>query len=141
MPRCVGIFNLPALKTCLPSRWCLKHCYALQGRFLWHSIKAAHQWRYKESLKIGFVKRMIDEIKARKSLVFVRIHITGDFYSRDYIDKWAKIARRCSPIKFRTNTKRIDFLEYMKEVFPENVIVRESTDITRKHYGYYPPPA
>ena len=33
MPRSVGIWNLPALKTCTPSAWCKKHCYALQGRF------------------------------------------------------------------------------------------------------------
>lgn len=138
MPRCVGVFNLPVLKTCLPSRWCKKHCYGLQGRFLWHSVKESHEWRYKESLKIGFVKRMIDEITARKSLIFVRIHITGDFYSREYISKWAEIVKECSWIVFRTNTKRIDFLEYMKEVFPRNIVVRESTDVTRKHYGYYP---
>lgn len=138
MPRCVGVFNLPALKTCLPSRWCEEHCYGLRGRFLWHSTKASHEWRHKESLKIGFVKRMIDEITSRRSLSFVRIHITGDFYSRLYVDKWATIARECPWITFRTNTKRIDFLEYMKEVFPRNIVVRESTDCTRKHYGYYP---
>lgn len=31
MPGCVGIFNLPVLKTCLPSRWCEKYCYGLRG--------------------------------------------------------------------------------------------------------------
>ncbi len=137
MPRSVGVFNLPALKTCLPSRWCEKHCYGLQGRFLWHSVKASHEWRYRESLKKRFVRKIVGEICRRPSIKFVRIHITGDFYSREYIKKWAIIARGVPHLTFRTNTKRIDFLEYMREVFPSNVVVRESTDCTRKHYGYY----
>ena len=138
MPRYVGVFNLPVLKTCLPSRWCEEHCYGLQGRFLWNSVKASHQWRYEQSLKTDFVRKMVAEIRQRRSITFVRIHITGDFYSREYINKWAIIARARPYVTFRTNTKRIDFLEYMKKVFPKNMVVRESTDYTRKHYGYYP---
>lgn len=111
---------------------------ACGARFLWDCVKESHEWRYKDSLKKSFVNKMVTEIHLRSTLAFVRIHITGDFYSREYIDKWAEIAKRCRYIVFRTNTKRIDFLEYMKKVFPGNIVVRESTDVTRKHYGYYP---
>jgi len=138
MPKYVGIFNLPALITCTPSDWCRKHCYALHGRFIWGTIKAAHEWRYKQSLQNDFVSRMINEIKRRKNLKFIRVHITGDFYSSKYILKWAAIARAFPCIPFRTNTKRQDLLGFMIEELPPNFIIRESTDNTRKSLGLVP---
>lgn len=132
MPSSVGIFNIPALKTCTPSDWCKEHCYALQGRFVWKPIKKAHEWRYKESLKDSFPYKMIKEIKRRRSLKWIRIHITGDFYSKEYVDKWNIVARSFPEIIFRTNTKRQDLIPYMFATFPPNVVLRESIDTTRK---------
>lgn len=136
MPKTVGIFNLPALTTCLPSEWCREHCYALKGRFCWSNVKSAHKWHLRQSRRTNFVDKMVKEIKRRKFL-FVRVHISGDFYSEEYIAKWAAIARACSGVIFRTNTKRIDFLQFMKNILPGNFVVRESTDYTRKHRGFY----
>lgn len=138
MPSSVGIFNLPPLLTCKPSRWCREHCYALKKRFLWKRTKEAHRRRYKQSLKPSFVERMIDEIKHRPSINYIRPHITGDFYSKEYIDKWAQIAKAFPSILFRATTRRIDFLRHMKKVFPKNVVIRESTDPTRKGSGIFP---
>jgi len=138
MPSSVGIFNLPALFTCTPSPWCTKHCYALKGRFRWSCVKEACDWRYKQSLKKNFVEKVVDEIKHRPSIKYVWIHISGDFYSKEYIDKWAEIARNFPEIIFRTNTKRVDFLKYMKIKFSKNVVVRESTDPTRKSHNIFP---
>lgn len=137
MPKDVGIFNLPALETCLPSDWCREHCYALQGRFAWSNVKAAHQWRLEQSRKIDFVRRMEAEI--RKSYFrYIRIHISGDFYDKSYVLKWAMIARKFSHKIFRTNTKQTTLLRYMLQEFPKNVVVRESTDLTRLSMGVYP---
>lgn len=138
MPSYVGIFNLPPLLTCTPSSWCKEHCYALKGRFLWRCVKEAHLWRYGESLKSTFVEKMINEIKRSSTVRYVRIHIAGDFYSKEYIDKWVKIAKAFPDIIFRTNTKRVSFLKHMKKVFPKNVVVRESTDSTRKSTKIFP---
>jgi hypothetical protein len=130
MPTNVGIFNLPALKTCTPSPWCKEHCYALKGRFLWSPIKKAYAWRLKESKKDSFVYNMICEIK-RRHFNWIRVHISGDFYSKEYVDKWAIIAEHFPQIVFRTNTKRVDLLKYMKRVLPNNFVVRESVDNSR----------
>jgi len=132
MPSSVGIFNIPALKTCTPSEWCREHCFALQGKFIWKPVKEAHEWRYKMSLREDFRYRMIKEVRRRKSLKWIRIHITGDFYSKDYVEKWDVIARALPNIIFRTNTKRQDLLPYMFTTFPPNIVVRESTDESRK---------
>lgn len=137
MPKSVGIFNLPALKTCLPSDWCKEHCYALRGRFVWSNVKAAHQWRLEQSRQIDFVRTVEAEI-GKSYFRYIRIHISGDFYSKAYVLKWAMIARKFSHKIFRTNTKRIDFLRYMLQEFPENVVVRESTDVTQPSMGVYP---
>lgn len=141
MPTSVGIWNLPALTTCTPSPWCREHCYAMKGRFLWRTTREAHQERYLLSLGCNFVQWMVDEIGRRRSLVFVRIHISGDFYSSGYVLKWAEIARRIQEVnnvQFRTNTKRQDLLPLMKKIFPNNIVVRESIDPTRRPTGLYP---
>lgn len=138
MPSNVGIFNIPPLLTCYPSKWCKEHCYALHRRFLWPSVKKAMMWRYKQSLKKDFVSKMIEELKRRKSIKRVRIHITGDFYSEEYIYKWAEIAKNFSNIIFRTNTKQIRFFPLMKKIFPINVVIRESTDVSRPTTNTFP---
>ena len=140
MPNYVGIFNLPSGPqwTCTPSEWCKEHCYTRKGRFRWDSILQTHIWRYYQSQDETFVQKMIDEIRRRLSIKYVRIHISGDFYSKKYIDKWATIAHAFPDIIFRTNTRRVRFLKYMKKVFPSNVVVRESTDITRKSHKVFP---
>lgn len=138
-PKSVGIFNLPPLQTCTPSRWCKKHCYALFGRHLWPNVKKGQLWRYCMSLRTDFVQRMVNEIGRRKSLKYIRIHLAGDFYNREYVDKWAEIAEQYPQKIFRANTKRQDFLRYMKKRFPKNVVVRESTDPSRKKsLGIFP---
>jgi len=138
MPKCVGIFNIPPLKTCTPSDWCRENCYALKRRFTWKTILEAYEWRLQESKKPDFVTKMINELNRRKSITFVRIHITGDFYSSCYVEKWAEIAEHFPSIIFRTNTRRRDLLKLMFEVFPQNVVVRESIDITRNGGVYFP---
>lgn len=138
MPPSVGIYNLPPLKTCTPSDWCREHCYGLQGRFVWGIIKQSLRWRYRESLKKGFTAKMIAEIKRRKRIKYVRPHITGDFYSLEYLKKWLEIIIQCPDILFRVTTRRQDLLPYIKKHQPKNFIVRESTDITRKPLGLFP---
>ena len=137
MPKSVAIFNLPPLKTCTPSPWCRENCYGLKRRFTWHSVKKSLAWRYEESKKADFINKATNEIKKFR-VPFVRIHITGDFYNKEYIDKWATIARACPGIIFRTNTKRQDFLPYMIKIFPENIVLRESIDESRNELGLTP---
>lgn len=137
-PNSVGIFNLPPLKTCTPSKWCKKHCYALFGRHTWSNVRSGQEWRYKQSLRQDFVDKMVQEIKRRKSLKVIRIHLAGDFYSKKYIDKWIEIAIQLPDYIFRVNTKRLDFLKYLKKNSPRNLVIRESTDISRKGKGLFP---
>lgn len=132
MPRQIGIFNLPALKTCTPSVWCAHHCYATKRRYVWSNVVKAYQWRYQQSLRSDFIERMIKEIQRRSFITMVRPHISGDFYSEKYVRKWAEIADRLPQIAFRVTTKRQDFLPLMYRIFPSNIILRESIDNSRQ---------
>jgi ssDNA-binding Zn-finger/Zn-ribbon topoisomerase 1 len=138
MPPSVGIWNLPAIETCTPSPWCRKYCYACQGRFAWKNVREALAWRYRVSDRSDFASLMINEILRRKSIKFVRVHISGDFYNSYYVLQWSSIARQLPGITFRTNTKRQDLISLMKLHFPSNFVVRESIDETRKPTGLYP---
>lgn len=131
-PKSVGIFNLPPLVTCTPSKWCRKHCYALFGRHTWPNVNRGQIWRYDQSLRLDFVDRMIEEIERRKSLGVIRVHLAGDFYSKEYVDKWAEIAEAFPDKLFRANTKRRDLMRYMRKWFPCNMVIRESVDPSRK---------
>lgn len=138
MPPSVGIWNLPAVITCTPSQWCMDHCYAKKGRFIWTNVADALMWRYLESKKVEFVQNMVEELHRRQTIRFVRIHISGDFYSKEYVRKWASIARHFPDIIFRTNTRRQDLLPHMIKIMPENVVIRESIDNTRRPLGVVP---
>lgn len=140
MPPCVGIFNLPPLKTCTPSPWCRKHCYGLQNRFTWKNVKASSQWRFQQSKRKDFVNRMSDEIH-RRSFSYIRLHIIGDFYNEQYLVKWYDIIKQAPKhVLFRWTTRRQDLIPRMKQLFYDNqqVIIRESVDTTRIGTGKFP---
>lgn len=59
----------------------------------------------------------------------IRVHSSGDFYSKEYIGKWTAIAARCPETLFRTTTKRRDFKEEVLKLNAlPNFIIRESLD-------------
>ena len=84
----VGIWNLPPIRTCRPSAWCMEHCYAQRNNFLLPSVLKSLAWRFEQSQLPGFVSQMIAEMS---QFEFFRIHASGDFYSKAYIDAWSQI--------------------------------------------------
>lgn len=133
----VGIFNLPPKKTCTPTKWCLfgkngkPQCYALKNNFVWSNVVKALNWRLAQSKRKDFVKRLAKEINDKK-LKYFRVHAAGDFYSKEYIEKWAEIARSCPDTIFRTTTRRLDLKDAIMSLNKlPNFIVRESLDNCR----------
>lgn len=134
MGKGVYIFNLPPLKTCTPSSWCLgkdlgkPRCYALRNNFTFPSVIKSSEERYMLSHSKDFSHEMIEFIQ-KKNIKYFRIHSSGDFYSKDYIDKWIKIAKKCEKTKFRSTTRRRDLIDKIEELNNlSNVIIRESLD-------------
>lgn len=125
--RQVFAFNLPAPGTCKPTRWCAANCYAQSTRL----NKLHRKERYEISLSKEFPDLVIGEIK-KKKIKLVRIHSTGDFYSRNYVKKWMKIAENCPDTVFRTSTRRRDLTrDILKLNVFKNLVARESLDPSR----------
>jgi len=113
-----GIFNfdIPAyqsktgLITCPNAKTCIANCYARQGTYRFSNVAAKHEWNLEQALKDDFVQVMTQEIKKRK-VKLLRIHSSGDFFSRAYADKWLQIMTNCPEVNFYAYTKSWDLFE------------------------------
>jgi hypothetical protein len=100
-------WNLPAKSTCPgASEACKAVCYATKGFHVFKIVKRSQErnkklWRSKE-----WVDTMVQHITKRyKSIKAVRIHSSGDFYTKTYIQKWISIVKRCPWVKFYAYTR------------------------------------
>ncbi len=96
----ISIWSIPAVSTC-PGRSsiCEKWCYAKSGHFLLSAVKERLAWNYEQSLRSDFTKRMVDEIR-RKGVLVLRVHTAGDYYSKEYAEKWLEIMKQCPRVRF-----------------------------------------
>jgi hypothetical protein len=103
-------FGLEAGKTCPYKGDCQHECFAMVGNYVYQSVKNKQKERLKESKKKSFVDKICEEIKLL-NVGAVRIHDSGDYYSRDYLNKWIEIAKRNPDIVFYSYTKSIPFFK------------------------------
>lgn len=100
----IGIFNLPAVKTCPNCSKCAKSCYALKAERLYPSVKACREANLEATKLPTFVGDMVQLITKAKVMV-VRIHESGDYYSQTYADSWSAIAALLPHVRFYCYTK------------------------------------
>lgn len=89
----IGIFNLPAMFTCPNCKDCLEKCYARPPQERYPSCRVS---RFINLLAVMYhpnevAKNIVKQIRRRKIKV-VRIHESGDFYSKVYASMWVSIA-------------------------------------------------
>jgi hypothetical protein len=122
-------FGIPAflsstgLKTCPMAKDCVKGCYARQGAYLWGNVKNAYEERLALTLTDNFVPNMVlaIKLKSRKGMkLVIRIHDSGDFYSREYLEKWIQIMELCPDTYFYAYTKSVALLKQFERVLPTN---------------------
>lgn len=112
------IWNIPAVITC-PYRTalCEASCYALKAERLYPSVKASRLANYEASKADDFAVKMVytilkeTEKTPNKNIVF-RIHESGDFYNKEYLNKWLQVARYFEA----TQERHIVFMAYTKSV-------------------------
>jgi hypothetical protein len=96
-------FSIPAIKTCPgKTKFCSSVCYADKGYFKFH--EKIYNNNYEQSKHPDFIKTAIKDLKNIKPKI-VRIHVAGDFYDADYIEKWMQIVKACPEIKFYCYTR------------------------------------
>lgn len=125
-------FGIPAYKeesgclTCPMAKDCIRPCYANSGAYIWSNVKKAYQYRYKLTKQLNFVDIINNEIVNLRSnnkkykLERLRIHDSGDFYSKEYLFKWIRIMHQNPHIKFYAYTKMIKLFNDYKHLFPKN---------------------
>lgn len=116
-------FGIPAQDTCIWAEECKKYCYASKGAYIWSNVKPAFQRRYETTKQDNFPQLMIAEIKKKKA-THIRIHDSGDFYSREYIQKWFKVMDSMPNVTFYAYSKSLPLFDGVK--LPSNFILIKS---------------
>ena len=129
-------FGIPAYKsasgklTCPFADACVKFCYAKKGAYIWSNVQPAFEKRYQLSKTNDFVNIMNQEI-AKKRPDYVRVHDSGDYYSRTYLDKWLAVAIHNPQVRFYSYTNCIDMLKNAN--LPDNYDIIFSDSGKQKH--------
>ena len=129
-------FGIPAYKsasgklTCPMADSCVKFCYAKKGAYIWSNVKPAFEKRYQLSKTDKFVDAINAEIRKKKP-DYVRVHDSGDYYSRAYLKKWIDIANSNPNVRFYSYTNMIDMM--LKTSLPSNYDIIFSDSGKQKH--------
>lgn len=87
-------FNLPALESCpYKTPACIKYCYATKNNFTRYNVKSLYQRNLVAARCKCFVSRMIKLLNRHTRTRVIRIHGSGDFFSRIYFSKWLQVVR------------------------------------------------
>lgn len=133
------IWNIPAVSTCpYKTAMCECECYAKIAEMIYPNVRVSRERNYKISLANDFTYKMLIVINHYMSkekyknanAVYFRIHESGDFYSREYLNKWLEIISACKDLYknlyFNVYTKSTPFLThtaaYYKAMYPNLII-------------------
>jgi len=109
----IGIWSLPAVKTCPNCAECAKTCYARKAEAFRPSVKLGRARNLspyverKEALKAAIVAQI-----TRQKIQAVRIHESGDFFDQAYIGFWADIVKSLPAVKFYAYTKTAAMFDF-----------------------------
>lgn len=104
-----NVWHFSTLPTCENGGTCFltcKGCYGTKGCYNFPKTRKSLEYRTEVARKdLAFmVEEVIREIKSHK-IQYVRIHATGDFFSKEYTQAWIDIATECKDTHFWTYTK------------------------------------
>ena len=129
-------FGIPAYKsasgklTCPMADECVKFCYAKKGAYIWSNVKPAFEKRYELSKTDDFIDAMNAEILKKKP-DYVRVHDSGDYYSRAYLHKWIEVAKQNPSVRFYSYTNMIKMM--LNVSLPDNYDIIFSDSGKQKH--------
>lgn len=129
----VWSFDIPAGYTCPKADQCLSYsdrktgnitdgkncqfrCYAASLEARYKNSRKSHWDNYTTLLDARDMTAVILKSIPNKTKV-VRIHSSGDFYSRDYFQAWINVALARPDITFFGYTKILDYVDFPK---PDN---------------------
>jgi len=126
-------FGIPAYKsttgkvTCPFAGDCVKYCYARKGSFRWPNTINAYENRLSIARSDNFESMMNSAIMLQNPH-YVRVHDSGDYFSKKYIDRWFSIMRSNPNTRFYSYTNSVLLMKQYKDKLPDNFDVIFSTD-------------
>ena len=144
------IFSLPAGKTCPGAVFCKSfavvqdngkrkiqdgkqtefRCFAASSEVQYDAVYNLRATNMELLMRSVIEGSMVDLINAsvqhhrKKNTKLVRIHESGDFFSRGYLNAWIEVAKQNPDLKFYCYSKSLDF--FLDLVLPENFYLTAS---------------
>lgn len=102
-------FSLPPIKSCPNCKYCVQkdiglECYAIKPYRQYKTVRDCWNNNHKQSKRKSFVKDICNELSKLEPKL-VRIHVSGDFYSQTYLNKWFDICKSFPKTSFLAFTK------------------------------------
>lgn len=123
----IASFNIPRLhsadgqKTCPYAGICAAYCYADQGRMGMPMAKAVREHNLEMLNKMSWDdvgNALIEDLERSRTLTHVRIHDSGDFFSRGYYHTWLSVCEHFPHLVFYAYTKSIPLIDW--KAHPKN---------------------
>lgn len=101
----VWTFSLPSVLTCPgASAWCRAHCYAKRiERLRPHCLRAYMKNMVLSMEPERFVEHVLEALPNNAG--HVRVHVGGDFYSKEYVESWIEVCKARPHTKFWSYTR------------------------------------
>lgn len=119
----IANMSLTPGKTCSPEacKTCLTGgCYAMKSYRMYKSVRAA--WDNNTELALTALdvmeRDLMNYFSSMNAPRFFRIHVGGDFVTREYAEMWARVAASNPGTNFLAFTKQWDMIRGIE--FPEN---------------------
>lgn len=126
--------------TCPFASACKAYCYASKGRYNMPNVKDSQAANYEITRQLNFTNIMNQSILEQKP-DYVRIHDSGDFYSKYYLAAWIEVCESNPNTRFFAYTKSYRFFidpktgQIQKGLLPDNFDICLSKDETHKDFG------
>lgn len=122
----VTLSNGERFNTCPSAGVCGGFCYAKTGTYKFKNVLQSHISKLELVLRDmdNWVRLMVNELKHKRYInKYVRIHDSGDFFSKEYAEHWLTIARLTPNTVFYTYTKEVKLFKYDLIGIPDNFTV------------------
>ena len=135
----IATFSLPAGHSCPFAKECLSkanrltgriidgehckfRCFAASQETLFTSVRKARWANFEMMKNAGTVEKMTRTIQAALpyNYAYVRVHVSGDFFSEKYFLAWLNVALNNPLIIFYGYTKATPFIAKYKKILPRN---------------------
>lgn len=140
------LFDLPSIITC---KYACKNCYALKSERIYKNTRIMRLYHYIIMVYIQHDKKAYNNITTYiinylnnlsfNNKIIIRLHASGDFFNKEYLNTWLYIAKNCNNCMFYTYTKQLnnDEINNINNNYHNFNIVKSLITIENKTYINY----